>query len=40
MSIELIRPHFGFTRAPFGKDLPPSALHAHRGHGEAVARIS
>jgi type II secretory pathway predicted ATPase ExeA len=40
MSIELIRSHFGFSKAPFGKDLPPQALHASRGHGEAVARIS
>jgi type II secretory pathway predicted ATPase ExeA len=40
MSIELIRSHYGFSRAPFGKDLPTQALHAHRGHGEAVARIS
>ena len=25
---------------PFGKDLAPSMLHAHRSHAEAVARIS
>ena len=40
MSIELIRSHYGFSKAPFGKALPPQALHQHRGHGEAVARIS
>lgn len=40
MSIELIRSHYGFSRAPFGKDIAPGALHAHRGHEEAVARIS
>lgn len=40
MSIELIRSHYGFSRAPFGKDIPPQALHANRGHLEAVARIS
>jgi type II secretory pathway predicted ATPase ExeA len=40
MSIELIRAHYGFSRAPFGKDIPPQALHGHRGHNEAVARIS
>ncbi|MHB8290619.1 MAG: ExeA family protein [Acidimicrobiales bacterium] len=40
MSIELIRAHYGFSRAPFGKDIPPQALHAHRGHAEATARIS
>ena len=35
-----IRTHFGFTRMPFGKDLAPEALHQHKGHAEAVARIS
>jgi len=40
MSIELMRSHYGFSRAPFGKDIPPQALHAHRGHAEATARIS
>ena len=25
---------------PFGRDLAPSMLHRHPGHGEAVARIS
>ena len=40
MSIELIRSHFAFNRAPFGKDLAPDALYSYRGHDEAVARIS
>jgi type II secretory pathway predicted ATPase ExeA len=40
MSIELMRSHYGFSRAPFGKDIPPQALHSHRGHAEATARIS
>jgi type II secretory pathway predicted ATPase ExeA len=40
VSIELIRSHFGFSRAPFGRAIAPGALHAHRGHSEAVARIS
>lgn len=40
MSIEQIRSHFGFTKMPFGNDLAPSMLHRHRGHQEAVARIS
>lgn len=31
--------HYGFTRMPFGRDLPISALHRHRAHNEAVARI-
>jgi len=37
MSIELMRSHYGFSRAPFGKDIPPQALHGHRGHAEATA---
>lgn len=36
--IDQVRSHFGFTKMPFGKDLPPSALHRHQGHQEAVAR--
>jgi type II secretory pathway predicted ATPase ExeA len=40
MSIESLRSTYGFTRAPFGRDIPPQALHAHRGHKEAVARIT
>jgi type II secretory pathway predicted ATPase ExeA len=40
VSIELIRSHYGFSRTVFGKDIPPQALHCHKGHGEAVARIS
>jgi len=39
MSIDRLRDHYGFSRMPFGKDLAPSMLHAHRGHAEAVARI-
>lgn len=40
MSIDRLRAHHGFSRMPFGKDLAPGALHAHRAHGEAVARIT
>jgi type II secretory pathway predicted ATPase ExeA len=40
MSIDRLRAHYGFSRMPFGKDLAPGMLHAHGGHGEAVARIS
>ena len=39
MSIDQIRSHFGFTKMPFQKDIPPSDLHFHQGHLEAVARI-
>ena len=40
MSIDRLRVHHGFTRMPFGKDLAPGALHGHRSHAEAVARIT
>jgi len=40
MSIDRLRAHYGFSRMPFGKDLAPGMLHAHRAHSEAVARIS
>ena len=35
----MLRAHYGFTRMPFGKDLAPGMLHAHKAHAEAVARI-
>lgn len=35
-----LRNHYGFTRAPFGKNLAPGMLHAHAAHGEAAARIT
>jgi type II secretory pathway predicted ATPase ExeA len=38
--IASIQAHFGFTRMPFGKDVAPDALHQHKAHAEAVARIS
>lgn len=40
MSIDKLRAHFGFSKMPFSKNIPPSALHPHRGHQEAVARIT
>jgi type II secretory pathway predicted ATPase ExeA len=40
VSIDRLKAHYGFTRMPFGKDLAPGMLHAHKSHGEAVARIS
>lgn len=39
MSIDRLRAHYGFERMPFGKDLAPGMLHAHRAHQQAVARI-
>jgi len=40
VTIDRLRAHHGFTRMPFGKDIAPGALHAHRSHAEAVARIA
>jgi type II secretory pathway predicted ATPase ExeA len=40
VSIDRLRAHFGFSKLPFGKGLAPGALHQHKGHAEAVARIS
>ncbi|MBG0741362.1 ExeA family protein [Paeniglutamicibacter antarcticus] len=38
--IDTLQSYFGFTRTPFGRDIPPAALNQHPGHREAVARIS
>ncbi|MFQ4149723.1 AAA family ATPase [Arthrobacter sp. LAPM80] len=38
--IDTLQSYFGFTRLPFGRDIPPAALNQHPGHREAVARIS
>lgn len=38
-SISTLQSHFGFTRLPFGRAIPPAALTQHPGHREAVARI-
>jgi type II secretory pathway predicted ATPase ExeA len=40
VSIQRLRTHYGFTRAPFGRDLAPQMLHRHHAHAEAVARIT
>ncbi len=40
MSIDHLRPHWGFTRVPFTRELAPSMLFQSKGHAEAVARIS
>lgn len=39
MSIDRLQAHYGFTRMPFGRGLPPQALHPHPSHREATARI-
>jgi type II secretory pathway predicted ATPase ExeA len=38
--IATMQQHFGFTRMPFGRDLPPALLHRHAAHTEAAARIT
>jgi type II secretory pathway predicted ATPase ExeA len=38
--IDKIRSRFGFGQMPFGRDLPPAALHRHAAHSEAAARIT
>lgn len=40
MSIDRLQTHYGFTRMPFSRDIPPQALHAHPSHREAIARIN
>jgi type II secretory pathway predicted ATPase ExeA len=40
VSLDQVRSYFGFTKMPFGKSLPPSALYKTAGHQEAVARVS
>ena len=39
MSIDRLQAHYGFTKMPFSRDIPPQGLHPHPGHREAVARI-
>jgi type II secretory pathway predicted ATPase ExeA len=39
MAIDNLQAHYGFTRMPFGRSLPPQMLHRHTAHAEAVARI-
>lgn len=40
MSIDRLQTHYGFTRNPFDRDIPPQALHPHPSHREAIARIN
>lgn len=39
MSIDRLQSHYGFTRMPFSRNIPPQALHPHPSHREAIARI-
>ena len=38
--IDAVTGRFGFTRMPFGRDLPPARLHRHADCAEAAARIT
>ncbi len=40
MSVDRLCSFFGFTRLPFGRDLPPASLFRSAAHAEAVARLS
>jgi len=40
VSLDRLRDYFGFTRVPFGRDLPPSSLFRSAAHSEAVARLT
>ena len=40
MSVDRLCSFFGFTRVPFGRDLPPASLFRSAAHAEAVARLS
>ncbi|MGP8207445.1 MAG: ExeA family protein [Acidimicrobiales bacterium] len=40
MSVDRLCSFYGFTRMPFGRDLPPSSLYRSTAHAEAVARLT
>ena len=37
MSIEKLQAHYGFTKMPFRRDLPPGSLHRHAAHDTRLA---
>lgn len=39
MSVDRLCTYYGFTRMPFGRDLPPASLFRSTAHAEAVARL-
>lgn len=39
MSVDRLCTYFGFSRLPFGRDLPPASLFRSAAHAEAVARL-
>jgi len=40
MSVDRLCAYYGFSRVPFGRDIPPSALFRSSAHQEAVARLT
>jgi type II secretory pathway predicted ATPase ExeA len=40
VSLQQLQPYFGFTRLPFGRQIPPAALFRSQPHQEARARIT
>ncbi len=40
MSLDRLCAYYGFTRVPFGRDIPPSSLFCSTAHSEAVARLT
>jgi type II secretory pathway predicted ATPase ExeA len=40
MSVDRLCSFYGFTKMPFGRDLPPSSLYKSSAHAEAVARLT
>lgn len=40
MTLSQLRPYYGFTRLPFSRQIPASALYRSNAHQEALARIA
>lgn len=40
MTLAKLKPYYGFTRLPFGRQIPAQALFRSQAHQEAVARIA
>lgn len=40
MTVDRLCAHYGFTRMPFGREVPPSSLFRSAAHSEAVARLT
>jgi len=40
MSVDRLCAYYGFTKVPFGRDLPPASLFRSAAHKEAVARLN